>query len=158
MSRSPMFYSQLPELSDVDSIIPLIQTLCSGQGSEFEPLLSFFMDSNDTHLQILLFASFFWSSSGSRHPPILTDILSLGALLDDQAQVCDDRLEEVERRAHAEEDEGDSEGVQYAVYSECNVTCVCRQVLLNYIFVCNKETNVSLLYGRFKQVLRKNKL
>lgn len=61
-------------------------------------------------LQILLFASFFWSSSGWRHPPILTDILSLGALLDDQAQVCDDRLEEVEQRAYAEEDEGIREG------------------------------------------------
>lgn len=44
------------------------------------------------------------------------------------------------------------------MYSECNVTRVCRQVLLNYIFVCNVETNVSLLYGRFQEVLRKSKL
>lgn len=39
------------------------------------------------------------------------------------------------------------EGFQYTVYSECIVTCVCCQVLLNYIFVCNVETNVSFLYG-----------
>lgn len=39
------------------------------------------------------------------------------------------------------------EGFQYTVYSECIVTCVCCQVLLNYIFVCNVETTVSFLYG-----------
>lgn len=38
-------------------------------------------------------------------------------------------------------------GFQYTVYSECIVTCVCCQVLLNYIFVCNVETDVSFLYG-----------
>lgn len=38
-------------------------------------------------------------------------------------------------------------GFLYTVYSECIVTCVCCQVLLNYIFVCNVETNVSFLYG-----------
>lgn len=45
--------------------------------------------------------------------------------------------------------EGGDEGriSLYTVYSECIVTCVCCQVLLNYIFVCNVETNVSFLYG-----------
>lgn len=40
-------------------------------------------------------------------------------------------------------------GFQYTstVYSECIVTSVCCQVLLNYIFVCNVETIVSFLYG-----------
>lgn len=33
------------------------------------------------------------------------------------------------------------------VYSECIVKCVCRQVLLNYIFVCKTETDVSFFYG-----------
>lgn len=33
------------------------------------------------------------------------------------------------------------------VYSECIVKCVCRQVLLNYIFVCKMETDVSFFYG-----------
>lgn len=42
----------------------------------------------------------------------------------------------------------EDEGVfQYTMYSECIVTCVCCQVLLNYIFICNVETNVSFLYG-----------
>lgn len=50
-----------------------------------------------------------------------------------------------ERRLCAEG--GMREGFQYTVYSECIVTCVCCQVLLNYIFVCNVETNVSFLYG-----------
>lgn len=40
------------------------------------------------------------------------------------------------------------DGFQYTVYSECIVKCVCCQVLLNYIFVCNVETNVSFFYGR----------
>ena len=39
------------------------------------------------------------------------------------------------------------EGFQYTVLSECIVMCVCCQVLLNYIFVCNVETDVSFLYG-----------
>ena len=43
--------------------------------------------------------------------------------------------------------EGMSEGLQYTMYSECIVMCVCCQVLLNYIFVCTVETSVSLLYG-----------
>lgn len=43
--------------------------------------------------------------------------------------------------------EGMREEFQYTVYSECIVTCVCRQVLLNYIFVCNVETTVSFFYG-----------
>lgn len=38
------------------------------------------------------------------------------------------------------------DGFQYTVYSECIVKCVCCQVLLNYIFVCNVETNVSFFY------------
>lgn len=41
---------------------------------------------------------------------------------------------------------GTREELQYTVYSECIVTCVCCQVLLNYIFVCNVETDVSFLY------------
>lgn len=50
--------------------------------------------------------------------------------------------------------EGTREGFQYTMYSECIVTCVCCQVLLNYIFICNVETNVSFLYG-VKQVQRR---
>lgn len=54
-------------------------------------------------------------------------------------------MEEEEWRLCAER--GDEGGFQYTVYSECIVTCVCCQVLLNYIFVCNVETDVSFLYG-----------
>lgn len=46
------------------------------------------------------------------------------------------------------QEEETRDGFQYTVYSECIVKCVCCQVLLNYIFVCNVETNVSFFYGR----------
>lgn len=47
------------------------------------------------------------------------------------------------------------EELQYTVYSECIVTCICCQVLLNYIFVCNVETDVSFFCTGVQQVLRR---
>lgn len=56
-------------------------------------------------------------------------------------------IREEERRLCAQAGDMWGRGFQYTVYSECIVTCICCQVLLNYIFVCNVETDVSFLYG-----------